>query len=260
MTLFNAADQLSLNFVHKRILGAAKGFVSSGFNPISALGGFLAPAPARNVVPRTETARPSARGAAGQELGRAVKFAQPANFGGAFLPKVTRTTHPIRAFTTSGGGGECPGIFSVRGPGGTCIDLTALPPGGRPALTPQQPSFGGAGGPPGEAVMGRYGAALVPGSRIIDRAECIRGMVVGNDGLCYNKSQIKNADRMWPKGRRPLLTGGDMAAISKAARAAGRLERTTKRLQKIGLMKRPAKGASRRQIAAEIRTEMHHNK
>ncbi len=102
--------------------------------------------------------------------------------------------------------------------------------------------------------MGRYGAALVPGSRIIDRAECIRGMVVGDDGLCYNKSQIKNSERMWPKGRRPLLTGGDMAAISKAARAAGRLERTTKRLQKIGLMKKPSRGPTRRQVAAHHST------
>ncbi len=102
--------------------------------------------------------------------------------------------------------------------------------------------------------MGRYGAALVPGGRTIVRSECIRGMIVGDDGLCYNKSQIKNSERMWPKGRRPLLTGGDMAAISKAARAAGRLERTTKRLQKIGLMKKPSRSPSRKQVAAHHST------
>jgi len=91
----------------------------------------------------------------------------------------------------------------------------------------------------GEAVMGRYGAGLVPGNKVIDRAVCLRGMVLGNDGICYNRSQIRNADREWPRGRRPLLTGGDMRAISTAARAGRRLEGATKRLQKIGLMKKP---------------------
>jgi hypothetical protein len=71
-------------------------------------------------------------------------------------------------------------------------------------------------------------------------------MVLGNDGLCYNKRDIRNSDRMWPKGRAPLLTGGEMSAISKAARAAGKLERTTKRLQKIGLMKKPTRRAPAR--------------
>jgi len=88
-------------------------------------------------------------------------------------------------------------------------------------------------------VMGRYGAALQPGSKIIDRAVCLRGMVVADDGLCYNRSQIKNSERMWPRGRRPLLTGGDMRAISIASRAADRLTRTAVRLQDIGLIKKP---------------------
>ena len=92
----------------------------------------------------------------------------------------------------------------------------------------------------GEAVMGRYGAAMVPGSKMIDRAVCLPGMVVANDGLCYNKSQIKNADREWPRGRRPLLTGGEMRAISVAHRAASKLEKTQKRLMAMGMLKKPA--------------------
>ena len=93
----------------------------------------------------------------------------------------------------------------------------------------------------GEAVMGRYGAALMPGSIIIDRQTCLRGMQLGDDGLCYNKSQISNKQRMWPAGRRPLLTGGDMRAISTAARAGRRLEGATKRLQRLGMMKKPTR-------------------
>ncbi len=80
---------------------------------------------------------------------------------------------------------------------------------------------------------------MTPGSRIVDRAVCLPGMVVAKDGLCYNRSQIKNSERMWPRGRRPLLTGGDMRAISIAARAASRMTRTAVRLQEIGLIKKP---------------------
>jgi len=103
--------------------------------------------------------------------------------------------------------------------------------------------FGGEGGfggvPVGEAVMGRYGAGLRPGSIVIDRAVCLKGMQLGDDGICYNRSQITNKQRQWPAGRKPLLSGGDMRAISIAARAGRRLEGATKRLQRLGMMKKP---------------------
>ena len=105
--------------------------------------------------------------------------------------------------------------------------------------------FGGVEGgftePVGDAVMGRYGAALAPGSMIIDRAICLKGMQLADDGLCYNKSQISNKQRMWPAGRKPLLSGGDLRAISIAARAGRRLEGATKRLQRLGMMKKPTR-------------------
>lgn len=110
----------------------------------------------------------------------------------------------------------------------------------------RKPTSGEFGGPQfevGEAVMGRYGAALEPGSRIIDRAICLRGMQLGNDGLCYNKGQITNKQRMWPAGRKPLLSGGDMRCINIAARAGRRLEGATKRLQRLGMMKKPVRRA-----------------
>lgn len=88
--------------------------------------------------------------------------------------------------------------------------------------------------------MGRYGAAMQPGSMMIDRAVCGRKMHLADDGLCYSKSTISNKQRMWPRGRRPLLSGGDMRAIGIAAGAAKRLERTTKRLQSMGMMKKPS--------------------
>jgi hypothetical protein len=106
----------------------------------------------------------------------------------------------------------------------------------------------------GEAVMGQFGAGLVPNSETVQRTNCnfpgVRGMVLGADGYCYNKSQISNKERMWPKGRRPLLTGGDMGAITKAARAAKRLQATQGKLQKMGMLKKPSRPRARAGAAA----------
>jgi len=174
---------------------------------------FLKPR-ARATIPRTLTARPTLAGQQGKELGKQLKVA---GFGG--IPSGAR------------------GITGGRA--GPCDWPMVLDSAGR-CRTPTSGEFGGEQFGVGEAVMGRYGAALEPGSQIIDRAICLRGMQLGDDGLCYNKSQITNKQRMWPAGRKPLLSGGDMRAISIAARAGRRLEGTTKRLQRLGMMKKPA--------------------
>lgn len=125
-----------------------------------------------------------------------------------------------------GGGSQClPG--TVAGPGGVCMDLSAALPGGDPLF---QVGVG--------ATMGRYGPAYQGNSRMIRRTTCLPGDLVGDDGLCYSRGSLTNKERMWPRGTRPLLTGGEMNAIRVAARAGGRLERTQKRLQKMGMMKK----------------------
>lgn len=91
----------------------------------------------------------------------------------------------------------------------------------------------------GEAVMGRYGAGLVAEEETRLMHTCLPGMVLGDDGICYNKGQVPNKRRMWPKGRKPLLTGGEMNAITIAARAARRVKSTTKKLQSLGMLERP---------------------
>lgn len=212
-------------FIHKRLLGAAKSFVTSGFSPTAAAAGFLTAGggrkkeifAVRRPEPRVLVARPSASGAASKELGRTVKL------GG---------TSPTRSFTLPGG--SCPPLMKPHPVTGECEFFIGDRPGRDTA-----PLEIGPGTPVGDAVMGRYGAGLVPGSRIIDRAVCLRGMVLGNDGICYNRKQIRNSDREWPRGRRPLLTGGDMRAIAIASRAASRLTRTAVRLHEIGLIKKP---------------------
>lgn len=89
----------------------------------------------------------------------------------------------------------------------------------------------------GDAVNGRFGPAQVPGSRITDVATCNRGMVLGKDGLCYDN--LPNKNRLYPRGRRPLLTGGDMKAISRARTAGNRLANAKSDLIAIGMLKAP---------------------
>ena len=253
MNLFNVGDHLALNFVHKRLLGAAKSFVTSGFNPLALAGGFLRPTavapPVRRPLPAAVTARPSARGAAEKEMGRAAKFASDA------LPTraLTTTKRPTAAVPVRTFGIPCIPPFFLNEATGKCeLDLVPGPGGGGTGRRRDN----GSGGGMGEAVMGRYGAAVVPGSRMIDRAVCARGMQLGDDGLCYNKGQISNRQRMWPAGRKPLLTGGEMRAITVAATAGRRLERATKRLQKIGLMKKPP---PRRKVVTSGPDHHHHS-
>lgn len=177
----------------------------------------------RGTVPRTQTARVSLASASEKEMGRSAKF--------------------------NGGGGAA---------GDGCIFPARRDPGtGRCKIFLGERAGPNGGAPVGDAVMGRFGAALEPGIQTIDRAVCLPGMQLGKDGLCYNKGAITNKERMWPAGRKPLLSGGEMRAISIAARAGSRLEKTTKRLQKLGMMKKStirSRGAAR--IAAQA--ERHH--
>ena len=214
MTILNGGrpgDQRG--FLHKSFIGRAIGGVAKRVITATPIGAAAFTAAkfvrsrSRLTPPRTETARVTTFSQDEKERGMTVKF------GGA---------------ETSGPPQRTPcDVPMVRDSEGKC----------------RMPTSGEFGGPQfevGEAVMGRYGAALEPGSRIIDRAICLKGMQLGDDGLCYNKSQITNKQRMWPAGRKPLLSGGDMRAISIASRAGRRLEGATKRLQRLGMMKKPA--------------------
>jgi len=92
----------------------------------------------------------------------------------------------------------------------------------------------------GEAVMGRYGAAMSPAVIPQQVHRCPRGAVLGNDGLCYNRRDLRNSERKWPAPRKPLLTGGQLNAIAIAKRASNKLQGKVKDLQKMGMMPKPA--------------------
>jgi len=88
----------------------------------------------------------------------------------------------------------------------------------------------------GEAVIGRYGSGLVPALCTNTTRRCPKGAVLGNDGICYNRKEITNKEREWPRGRKPLLSGGEMRAISTAASAARRLTGKVAQLQSMGMI------------------------
>jgi len=235
---FRPSDQRG--FVHKSFIGRAVGGLVKRFVPAVGIasdifGGVqsLVRSRARPTLPRSTTARPTLRGEQGKEMARSLKFgggrevSLPTVTNGAQFPlgfpdvqprRISRIPSKLRL-----GNGVTPCEPPlIRSPAGNCIAPTS--PRGAELFM-------------GEATMGRYGAAEIPGTMIIDRATCRAGTQLGDDGLCYAKGQITNKQRMWPRGRRPLLTGGDMAAIGTAARAGAKLDRTTKRLRALGMMK-----------------------
>jgi len=210
-------------FFHRKLIRAAKTLVTQG--PLAA--GVSLLAPVGSAAPR----RAMTKG----EIRRAGLTASP-------TPRPRTKGEARRALAASDP--PCPGVFNVKGPGGICIDLTALPPGGAPAFTPRAGSdvFG-------EAVMGRYGAALSPGSVTQTRMVCPRGTVLGNDNLCYNKRDLKKSERKWIPERRPLLTGGDLNAITRARKAGRAVAKKTMWLQDMGMLPKPAAKTRRKKHA-----------
>ena len=223
-------------FIHKKLLGIGKGLVGA--------------VPGIGTAITTATSIIGALTAKGQrkQVGLGAKFpelgivGQPGGglvVGGCpsgFVRTRSGCVPSGVGITTSMRPGPCPPPL-VRGPSGLCIERTS--PLGAARLV-------------GEATMGRYGAALIPGSQIVDRATCLPGMQLGDDGLCYNKENITNKQRMWPAGRKPLLTGGEMNAIRIAASARSRVARTAERL---GIV---AKAPRKRRTPAGHRAKLVH--
>ncbi len=190
--------------------------------------------------------------------------------GGAAVPGGFRVNValPARQLSTAElSAGPCQVGFWV-GPAGQCIPRTGAAGEPTPAgITPSEfarqaaravsgffdpllrgVSGGGLGGGAitapqdtfGPARVGRFGAGLEPTVHTISTRICPPGAVLAVDGLCYNRRDIRNSERAWPRGRRPLLTGGEMRCISVASRAANKLQRKQKQLQELGLLKKPA--------------------
>lgn len=193
-------------FLHKKIFGA-----------ISTVAGLL-PIPGGNLVSRITGAL------AGRGGGTGTAAPCPPGFPGC--PRSSR--FPGLGFSPDGGGAPCPS-GTVR---------VTLPNGETPCLS-RKSRMGirqGLSADFGEAVNGQFGVALEPAVRTLNIRFCPRGAVLGSDGLCYDRKTLRNTDREWPRGRRPLLTGGEMRAISIAARAAKKLGAKQKQLRSMGML------------------------
>ena len=179
----------SRGFVHKRIGGAIGGLLSGG--PVGAIGGFLTGG-GDPVIPTGST-----------------------DF-------TTTTRNGARASDTA----PCPGLWSVRYQG-KCIDLTALGPGGRPAITGQDPRTADRFDP----------LTHHPHEPFLDAVtvrRCSKGHVLSYQGLCVSKKELKNSDRMYPKPPRPLGTRSELKAVRVASSFGKRLKKNEKRLAKLG--------------------------
>lgn len=223
----------ALSFVHKRIGGAIKGFVASGGNPIAAVGGFVQGGGRPGPSPQLQAAALPNKWpftATVAELQGSIA-ANTAGAPAARAELMRRGVMPGGGSALVGGGGHSgggcrPPSFRV---GTQCVDPTAALPGGRPFVSPA----GGVtvGGPPMTPVLGFYGVAVQPAAMTVTRHRCPPGFVLGKDNLCYD--HLPKSKRKWNPGRKPLLTGGELNAISTAERAAKKLQRQRKKLKAL---------------------------
>jgi len=216
-----------LHFVHKRIGGAIGGFFKGG--PVGAVGGFFQP---------TGGGSACATDADFQKLVDTKSWADVARICGVTVNQARRRGGR-RSVAGGGANGFNPQTSGCTFPLIRDVDGECRAPG-----SPADISVGGSMG--GAAVNGRYGPALAPDSENRIHRTCLPGMVLGDDSLCYNRRDIKNSERKYPKGRAPLLTGGERNCITKAARAARKIQRTEKQLQKLGMLKKPTRRAAPR--------------
>jgi len=228
------------HFVHKKILG--------GISTVAGLaGGFIPGASTLSAI----TSRLAGRRAARTSSLPAV----PGNFGTPSSGGFSGGARRVLAASSLAATG-CPDGFELDADGrcakvGVRGAIERFLPGGRTGFAEQ--------GEFGEAQVGRFGAGLEPAVRSMETRMCPRGTVLGIDGLCYNKRDLRNTDRFWPRGRRPLLTGGEMRCIGIAARAAGKIRTKTKQLQKLGMLPKPTRRAAPRRLAAGHHAHVEHD-
>jgi len=213
---------LSSSFVHKRLFGAARGFLTGG--PSGAVIGLISPG--------------------GGSSGRSGSRAVPRGTGEP-VPGL-----PVQAFALPAPVDPCSARGMVIDRTGRCVaraGLSGLGPGPG-LLDPLGLDLGARARelfapPPVASTNGvaMIGASAVPPFRFTQTVRRCEGRnhVLGSDGLCYDKKSIRKDQRMWPPGRPPLLTGGQLNAIAIAAKAAGRIKTQTKRLQKLGMLQKP---------------------
>jgi len=220
---WQAMTEMSEQFVHKRIIGGLAGGLSSlitGGNPLAGAAVGFARGGGRERAPEQPSVQLPQLGRSGMqvpELGP--DFRDPGAPSGRTEPSRRRSRLVARD--------DCPWPQRRDERTGQCGIFLGAGKGPEPE-PPSSPAMQGGSAPFQETVAVR---------------RCLPGSVLGSDGACYDRRMIRNADRMWPKGRAPLLTGGERNAIAKASRASKKIQRTTKQLQKLGMLPKPGRRA-----------------
>jgi len=223
-------------FVHRRIIGGITGAISGLVtgNPLAALAGGLrgfARTP-EDVVPAVTGCPPGffasptgcvPRGAIDPRLG-------PVTRGGPFASARSALRDRIARSSIAGGNGARPGPLTRPAPLPPFAASMAAAPLNGEIPRPDIPTL---------AVTGQFGAGFEASIISREMRLCPPKTVLGVDGVCYNRRDLRNDERAWPRGRRPLLTGGEMRAVSTASAAAKKLQRKQKQLQELGLLPRP---------------------
>jgi len=205
------------NFVHKRFIGAVSGFLGGGLG--GAVRGFAEGGGRRRGGAPSSAIKADPCPARGTQLGSRGNCYDPRTQNRDGSPKAGAGARAVRLIQE----------VLPRGRTGREGLEVAIPLTGVKVST--------LGGDP------RFGAGAGPYQPMQDFQtvrRCLPGDVLGRDGFCYPKGMISNKQRMYPKGRRPLGTPGELAALSKAASFGRRMETTVKRMQKIGVLKKPA--------------------
>jgi hypothetical protein len=156
----------------------------------------------------------------------------------------------------NGNGGESTGLSGTGGcPTGYEWDGTQCRVAGVPG-TVQRTVPGGATGymEVGQVAQGRYGAAELPaqvGTVTNSRGEtgpllrCRKGLVLGDDDLCYRKGDLRRDERKWPPGTKPLLTGGEVRMLRKIDSLQNKVQKAWARAGKPGQRKAPPRPRKR---------------
>jgi len=120
-------------------------------------------------------------------------------------------------------------------PGTTCNPPLVLDPVTQICMAPGSPADTSdpGGGIPWVPVAGRYGVAESPLTHQQLHRTCRDGMVLGKDDYCYHPQTLHRWERKWRKPPRPVLTSGEVSAISKASRAIGRLKTQKKKMKRM---------------------------
>lgn len=196
MLPIEAINATALNFVHKRLLGAAKGFLGGG--PLGAARGFV--------------------GGGGGDA-RSVKQMGAGGGGDRFTSGPdTGGCGPGNAPTVSSG---CvPYAKGLRR--GIAAPVQALARNGLPFQLPETPNITTPAEGEFQAVAGAFGMpAIAPKHELVGKFVCPTGMVLGRDELCYPRQVLRRDSRFrkWSPGVRPILTGGQRNSIRKARAA-----------------------------------------